>query len=114
MTKSNECKIIKARFDPEKSKLADIFSNEQAKALWSLYRSNHIVSKEGLKSLNMFCRKIIKEKKTFNNESATKFLRIVEDELCNRQYSKPSYNWIPEVVPFLTGEKTIIIEVESN
>lgn len=103
--------LFKLKSKPTKD-LEKIFSNEEARALWCIYRSYHIISDVGLDFLNEVCNDIVEKKRKFTNKSeAKKFLNTFEDNLSNIESSKGDHEWIDKAIPFLLGEKKIVIEV---
>lgn len=103
--------LFKLKSKPTKE-LEKILINKEACALWCIYKSYHIISKEGLDFLNETCNEIIKTGRKFTRKSdAKKFLNKFEKELSDIEYSTPDYDWIDKAVPFLLGEKKIVVSV---
>ena len=113
---SEQERIIKVKFDPEQSQFKDIFENDQARALWCLYKNTHIISGEGLDFLNTTCRDLIKTTKIpFDEENARKFLTIFCNNMGWIEYSKNNYKeWIETVIPFLLGQKKVKLVTVSE
>ena len=103
--------LFKLKSKPTKE-LERIFVNKEACGLWCIYRSFHIISKDGLEFLNNTCDEIIKTGRKFTRTSdAKKFLNKFERDLSEVEDSTPDYEWIDKAIPFLLGEKKIVIEV---
>lgn len=109
---SNE-RIIGIKFDYKASVLADIFQNQQACAIWCLYRDRHIISQNGLAYLNDVCREVTKKKLKFNIESAREFLKVIISHIQHIEYcaQHDETEWIEKTIPYLTGEKSIKLEI---
>lgn len=107
---SEQERIIKVKFDPLASELRDIFADEQACALWCLYRDSHIISGDALDYLNSKCRDLIWNKKIFNHDSAREFLNDFMERIRNISYTRFTdldNQWIESAIPFLVGDKKL-------
>lgn len=102
--------LFKLKSKPTKE-LEKIFINKEACGLWCIYRSYHIISKDGLEYLNETCFEIIKNGKKFTKIQAKHFLEKFSNKLSDIEHSKPSYDWIEKAIPFMVGEKKIAVEV---
>lgn len=101
-----EVKYFQVKFDIKTSSLADIFENDKARALWCLYKSDHIISGEGLKYLNQVCRELIlSDKIPFDATSARKFLTSFLNNLDWIERSRRENDkWIEKTIPYMVGE----------
>lgn len=108
---SKQATLFKLKSKPN-SKLKKILDNIEARSLWCIYRSGHIISKEGLSFLNRVCLEMVDEKTKFKDESeAEKFLRVFEYDISYIEYGKTDFDWIEKCIPYLIGKKTIEVEI---
>jgi hypothetical protein len=107
-----EVKVFQVEFDVKTSSLADIFANDTARALWCMYKANHIISGDGLAYLNQVCRELIlSDKIPFDAGSARKFLTSFLNNLDWIEHSRnDNTKWIDNTIPYMVGEIKVEIQ----
>jgi hypothetical protein len=107
---------VKMDWNPMLTDKKDIFAHKIARAFWVRYRSGHIISQDGLPYLEERCREIIRDKVTFDNESAKKYLVSFDREMSMIEHSmyNPNTEWIDKTIPFLTGESEIKLVIKDK